>query len=338
MNFAASVTQVFGILLTSRYPLAGLTANTPTDGLEDEHAPRLHFECHSQPPFQVDWAEGRPAYVHVYQTEDGEKKTAIYRFADFDLLHLPDFADFYIGRERIDCHLLDESASAWVEIYLLGTILAFWLERAGMPVLHASAVVSAGRTAAFMGHSGRGKSTLAAAFLKDGGALLTDDNLALERRKESFWGRPGPARVNLLPVLAREWLGAVGDLERVLPQEPKVRLPVGKNGVGAYCGTKAEIDCIYLVNRRDPQVHGQVISIQPVSPAEAVIELMRYSYLSEIVEEMGWQPARLDFFASLVQSVPVRRVSYPNGFEYLPEVTAALRRDLEILSERVPAG
>jgi hypothetical protein len=44
------------------------------------------------------------------------------------------------------------------------------------------------------------------------------------------------------------------------------------------------------------------------------------------MEAAGLQPARLDRLARLVQSVPVRRLVYPSGFERLEEVARQILR------------
>jgi len=41
------------------------------------------------------------------------------------------------------------------------------------------------------------------------------------------------------------------------------------------------------------------------------------------------QPQRLDFFARMVQQVPMRRLIYPAGYEHLPRVREAVPADVE---------
>ena len=41
---------------------------------------------------------------------------------------------------------------------------------------------------------------------------------------------------------------------------------------------------------------------------------------------------RLEFFARMVQQVPVRRLVYPTGFEHLPRVRETILEDLDALS------
>ncbi|RIE05400.1 aldolase [Cohnella faecalis] len=66
-----------------------------------------------------------------------------------------------------------------VRVYLLGTCLGALLMIRGMLPLHGSAVVIDGKAYAFLGESGAGKSTLAAAFVRMGHRLASDDVVAV---------------------------------------------------------------------------------------------------------------------------------------------------------------
>ena len=69
---------------------------------------------------------------------------------------------------------------------------------------------------------------------------------------------------------------------------------------------------------------------------EAVIALVRHSFAARAVQALGWQPRRLRFFADLAQQVPLRRLSYPSGFQHLPRVGQAILRDLGGLTAADP--
>ena len=64
-----------------------------------------------------------------------------------------------------------------IPVLLSGTVLAFVLVLAGNLTLHASAVAVARRAIAFVGHSGMGKTTMAALAVARGAAAVTDDVL-----------------------------------------------------------------------------------------------------------------------------------------------------------------
>ena len=64
-------------------------------------------------------------------------------------------------------------------------------------MLHASGVVLGGRAALFAGPPGAGKSSLAAALLRRGAPLLSDDTVALELRDGALIAHPGAALLQL---------------------------------------------------------------------------------------------------------------------------------------------
>jgi len=217
-------------------------------------------------------------------------------------------------------------------LLLMGIILAFWLEREGFPVLHSSAIVVNEQVVAFPSHSGNGKSTLAASFLQAGAALLTDDILAIENQAGQFWGRPGLSQINLWPDQAAYFTGEK-EFEIIPLDGTKQPIHIETfNPPGTFCQKGRPLKCIYIPRKSDQPAGRTDIEITQVPPAEAVIELLRYSFISSFIcEQLGWQSRRLDFFARLVRQVPVRRLVYPAGFEHLAGVTEAVMRDLENL-------
>lgn len=67
-----------------------------------------------------------------------------------------------------------------VRTFLFGTMLGLLCHRRGLFPLHASCVVVAGRAIAISGFSGAGKSTLAAALVRRGHRLVSDDVCAID--------------------------------------------------------------------------------------------------------------------------------------------------------------
>lgn len=251
---------------------------------------------------------------------------------DGTLLHFPRSADFYLWPQRIVCHLLDPAAAPLVEIHFLGTAMALWLELRGIPALHASAVAVDGRAVAFTSSNGGGKSSLAAALMQAGHPLLTDDILPVERAADgTITGRPGYPTMRMWPEEARHFLGHIDGLPRVHPRLDKRRVFVGPPaGFGSFHGAPAPLACLYLPDRRDPAQWGERVEIAPVSQAQAVIELVRHSFVARLVHAAGLQPARLHLFAALVRQVPVRRLVYPSGFDHLPSVCDAILVDQSV--------
>jgi hypothetical protein len=237
-----------------------------------------------------------------------------------EVLCFPGVADFYLLPGRIDCHLLAPEHEHLVEIRLLGPVFSYWLERRGLPTLHASAVDAGGRVVAFLSSHGGGKTGLAAAMMRAGCPLLTDDVLPLEERERIFLGRPGYPQMRMWPDEADWFLGGSEDLALVHPAFSKRRVPVGPDGFGAFQGSTLPLACLYIPERR---TDGPV-EIRDVPPREAFLELVRHSFSPHLVQAAGLQERRADLFARLVGQIPVRRLLYPSGFERLPEVVEGL--------------
>jgi hypothetical protein len=301
--------RLFGITLASDFPFA---ANLPAG----EGRPDLTFAVRSRAPASVPW-----------QAEGGTSAFRLCRAAELEALQEPGLLDFYLWPGRIACHLLDPRYRFLVELRLLGSVLAYWLERRGRPSLHASAVAVNGRAAAFLSPHGAGKTGLAAALMRTGCELLTDDLLPVEERGDAFHGLPGYPQMRMWPDEALHMTGACAGLPRVHPELSKRRVPVGPDGFGTFCGSALPLACLYLPERQPDR--RAPVEIREVSPRDALIELVRHSFLPHLVEAAGLQPARFDLFARLVRSVPVRRLRYPSGFDRLPGVAEALLRDLE---------
>lgn len=309
--------RLFGITLASDFPFA--TCLGAGEGPSD-----LTFTVCLHPPAL--WQQEQPIYQSPWRTEDGESASFLYRAPDFEVYRFPGAFDFYLWNDRIACHVLDPDSGFLVELRLLGPVLSYWLERRGSPALHASAVAVAGRAAAFLSTHGAGKTGLAAALMQAGGALLTDDVLPVEESGGVLRGRPGYPQMRMWPDEASWFLGGCAGLPLVHPDLSKRRVPVGPDGFGTFHDTPLPLACLYLPER-GPEPGGPV-EIGAVSPRDALIELVRHSFIPHLVEAAGLQAGRFDRLIRLVQGVPVRRLRYPTGFDRLPDVAEALLRDL----------
>lgn len=313
--------RLFGFHLASDFPLACCSDDESGHG-----SPDLTFSVRLLAPAPPPCRESPPVYTSPWRTEDGESASLLYRTPDFEILRFPELLDFYLWPDRIVCHLLDPSARLLIEIRLLGPVLTYWMERRGIPVLHASAVAVDGRATAFLSAHGAGKSGLAAACMRAGPPLLTDDVLPLEERDGSFFGRPGYPQMRMWPDEATYFMGGFEYLPLVHPDLSKRRVRVGTGGLGTFHDAPLPLGCIYLLERL---AEGEALEIRDVSPRDALIELLRHSFTPLLVEAAGLQPARFDLLSRLVLQVPVKRLRYPSGFDRLPEVAAAVRLDLE---------
>lgn len=315
----ASVYYIYGLNLKSNFKFTHhLTTGTGQ--------PNLTFECINSPPVRPDWKGASPSFP-----APGDPDLGIYFYPQnrFDVLEFPNTGIFYVWSDKI---LFQPDTSAdpveW-EIQFLGTVLSFWLERQGVLALHASAVVLQKDCAVgFLASSQGGKSSLASTLIQSGCPLLTDDILPVECLEDRIIGRPGYAQMRLWPDRAEHLLGQYHHLEQVHPDYSKRRVPIGLDGWGSFCDDLQILKCLYLPERRDSSRWGTEIEMVSVSPQEALIELVRQSFAAPILQAMGILPQRLERLTKIVRQVPVKRLIYPNGMNYLPSVCEAIRADL----------
>lgn len=336
--------SLYGLNLISDFPFASRLA--PGVGLPD-----LEFACVTSPPFDTcTWERAVLVYASPpYPDEEGESEVLLYRSEGCLIVRFSGIADFYLWPDRILCHRrvaeyhrrfsedfsheqVERYQHMLIEIYLLGYVLACWLEWRGTPALHASAVAVDGRAAAFLSNGGGGKSSNAVALMQAGYPLLTDDILPISCSEETYLGSPGYPQMRMWPEQARHFLGRYEDLAVVHPAFSKRRVPVEEGGFGTFCGAPQPLACLYLPERRDPEEWGERIEIEPVPRREAVMALIGHSFVPAVVEALGLHPHRLVFFSQMILRVPPRRVVYPNGFEHLPRVRRAILDDLAGLS------
>jgi hypothetical protein len=191
---------------------------------------------------------------------------------------------------------LDDAAT-----YLVGPVLAFVLRRRGITALHASAVALGERAVALVGPAGAGKSTLAAAFARNGYPVLADDVVALARRHGAFVVEPGSPRIRLWPEAVEALYGAPEALPRLTPTWDKRFLDVeqawGRRSLGAR-----PLAAVYVLadGAGGPRV-------EPVTPAAALIALVANTSVNYLLDA-GLRAAEFRTLGELVASVPVRRL------------------------------
>ena len=314
-----------------RYRLYGVTMES--DFLFANPLPRvsltpdLSFSCSSTAPRRADWTKP-PVYASINRTGNGEIGASIHVMDDCHVVHFAGTVDFYLYPDRIIAHLLDPAYCYLVEILLLGEIFSLWLELKGVRMIHASAAVVDDSAIAFLSTNQGGKSSLAAAFMQQGYPLLTDDIVPVEERNDRFLARPGYHAMRLWPDQATYFHGIYEDLEIVHPEFSKRRIIIGHDNFGTFCSEEKPLKVIYVPQRLGSD---DSITIEPVPNKNAFFELIQNSFTAGIVEALGFQSQRMNFFARMVMQVPMRRLTYPEGFHHLSHVVDTVLEDSESL-------
>ncbi len=219
--------------------------------------------------------------------------------------------DFLIDLDAhtIECRLQAGTDPSLISVLLGGTVSAFYLGLTGAGVLHGSAVEVDGQGIAFVGHSGAGKSTMAALMCASGARLLCDDVLHLgmeEGPGARCLGRASELRLRTTSLSVLDGM----------PTAPQVRATAdGKVAVAFSTAADGAVDLsrivIPLPSRTEPEIR-----IRPLGGAEAVMALSRYPRI------LGWRArdvleAQFNFLARLAPRVPVYEAVLPWGPPFL---------------------
>jgi HPr Serine kinase C-terminal domain len=213
--------------------------------------------------------------------------------------------------------LSPDADEAIVRQVVLGPALAVLLTQRGLVTLHASAVEMNGHGVVFLGAAGGGKSTTAGAMRARGHALIADDAVAVSGPPEAPLLEPGFPRLKLWPEAA-ESLGIADD------ELSELYADLEKRGWAVPEGLATEPvrpTHIYVLDI------GDRIAVEPLGPAEAVIELIRNAHgvMSMKGVVAGDQLKRT---AALAERVNVRRLVRPLALESLNEVAEAVEADI----------
>jgi uncharacterized protein YlzI (FlbEa/FlbD family) len=102
------------------------------------------------------------------------------------MFEVPNTAIFLITEgQKIVVSPMIEAEEDKIRLYILGTCMGAILIQKRILPLHGSALAINGKAYAFIGDSGAGKSTLAAALIKKGYALMSDDVIPVSLSKEN---------------------------------------------------------------------------------------------------------------------------------------------------------
>lgn len=203
-----------------------------------------------------------------------------------------------------------------VRALLLGPALAVLLHQRGVLALHASSVRLAGGTVAFLGGSGWGKSTIAAALEHRGHDLVADDVTAVDPRPDRVDVLPGFPQLKLWPEAAQALGIDPGALPLVVPDEEKRARRVA----GTPADAPLRLAAVFVL------AFGEPARVERLAPREALIELVRHSFCAPRLAQLGAERHFLQC-GEVVRRVGVRRLVRPRSLAALGEVAALVERE-----------
>ena len=259
------------------------------------------------------------APFHEWVLSDGTPSTQFYRDGSGYLLRFPGLADYQVsadGRDVFCCPVPGVSDETTRHLYL-NQVLPLALSRQEKLVFHASAVDVGGAAVVFAGESGRGKSTLAASFATSGSPFLTDDGLVIEERAAEYWVAPSHPSIRLWDDSRQALVRLGAPTAEPVPFTSKTRFLAGDEI--PFCNEPRPLRRVYFLgDATSPRV-----SIEQVSRSDALIELVKHSFLLDI-QARELIAAHFDRLSRLVAPGIYFKLDYPRTYESLPDVRRAV--------------
>lgn len=210
----------------------------------------------------------------------------------------------------------------------MGPVLGFVLRLHRIVSLHASALSVGGRGLVLIGPAGVGKSTVAAAMVRQGHGVLCDNLLALRESGRDFWGQPGCPRLRLWLDSALAVCDTWGDLPRIAPNWEKRFLNVTEGELW-FQREPVPIAAIYVLVERSPDPKAPCV--EDLCGPEAFISLVANSYVNWFLDkEMRAQ--EFEVLSRLVARVPLRRVKLHSDIGRLAQARDLIIEDFERLA------
>jgi hypothetical protein len=191
------------------------------------------------------------------------------------------------------------------------------LSKQGKLVFHASAVDIHNMGVAFVGPSGRGKSTLAASFATSEFRFMTDDGLVLEGGAGGFTVNPSHPSIRLWADSEQALIAPGTSTAPAVEFTSKSRFLAG-SGI-LFRDEPRPLHRVYFLG--DGRANG--LTIERLKASEALVEWVRHSFLLDI-EEKPRLAAHFSEVARLADMPIHYRLDYPRRFEGLAAVRRAI--------------
>lgn len=257
------------------------------------------------------------APVDVSRT-NGSPATCLWADADEVCLRYEGTTYLIRGGREITIDAATGADEVIQRLYLLGASLSVLLHQRKYLVLHASAVVTAGGGAVgFLGDKGAGKSTTAAALHARGNLLIADDIIAVSFEGQIPMAHPGIPHMKLWPEAAARVGAAPESLPLIHPDFEKR----GRRTAEGFATEPAALKRMYVLT------DGEEEGVEPLPPQQAVMELVRFTFVLALLQSTGTSAAHFHQAAALARAVPVCRLVRRRSLDALDELARFVETD-----------
>lgn len=237
------------------------------------------------------------------------------------LLKIPRVAHFRItAGHEILIHKHPEADDDLVRVYFQGSVLGIILHQRGLLPLHGNAISTGQGCIAFLGHSGQGKSTLAAAFMQRGYKTLSDDICALHVAADTPpMVLPGIPHIRLWDDSVRQLGKDSSRLKRVHPAEEKFLFPIGEH----YLGTAQALTRIFVLATHS----SNTFEIETLTAIQRMRIIKAQTYRSSYIAKMGLAQRHFQQCSEVIRQIPLLRIYRPEGVFLIEELVDLIEKE-----------
>ena len=266
-----------------------------------------------------------PRWFHRWRNPGEPPSLSFSRSGHGYLLRFHGRADFALdmGRRSIVGVRRGRATQTTLRHLLIDQVVPLVLSRDRL-VLHASAVATPSGAAAFVGFTGSGKSTIAAALSTCGFPILTDDCLVVDTSGRRILARPFYAGARLLPDSVR----AVGaSLRSSLPVAHNTRKRRLDEQHLACQPEAVPLTQLFVLDRPAARETCASIELTRLRGADALVALLECTFQLDIHDAASVRRT-FEHQSRLVSALPVHRLRYPWRLNDLADTRKAIAREL----------
>jgi hypothetical protein len=256
--------------------------------------------------------------------DDGRVDCRCERKDDEYLFIFPGASTFHITAGGvIRCFINKDSSMRLLHHFLLNQIIPRYLATTGRLVLHAGAVtLENGKSVAFLGNSGFGKSTLVSSFHRNGAQLINDDCILLKWGDDGVTAIGGLAGIRLFPDSVNAVFNEATGFTNYTPYTDKQQLFLMEHSEGKPAEPRV-LDAMFLLN--DPSLPtNDRIRIEPVSGSEAMMAMIHSAFSLDPSDKKMITGNFQKVGMAINDRLDCYSLHYPRTHERLPDVRAAI--------------
>lgn len=257
------------------------------------------------------------APIARWRTEAGEVAATFHHRPGGYAIRFVERADFAVSLSdaRVSCVPVPGASEQSVRDLFLNQVVPLIRAHQGELVVHASAVAVGGAAILFVGQSGRGKSTLAAAFAKASMPFLSDDGVVLTSDGSRYVVAPNRPSFRLW----QDSQLAIGARLELPDEDEQEKSSVQAGEDLPFHAAPLPLRAFYFLG---PGLAGKV-RIEPLSRRQALADLINHSFLLDVADHVRLRD-HFETLAVLAESVPSFAFDYPRDYARLPEVIDAV--------------